>query len=354
MQTLLTKEKLTVVVFGLRFFCFLLIDFVCGLFLAGGVDGGEFSQFMIGEKIDVANVDVDCTIDQTTLYLNSDKINSTTIKPQFWNNINPKNIRLQTNNSDNNSLRTWVSGFGNWTSIGSETNSDNVSAFYSSGFAVGMDKLMNRCFLLGVTFGWDKTTIKPPSSRSENFSAGHGHAYFRTTFRRLYVDVESGIGLSDGTQLNSSGSKSTALQWNFQVETGTWWDEGLMKIEPFMLLQHATLFREDLSDRNKSTAIAGVRCSWKSTGLFSVSTPRIYGGFIRELGNSDVAATSLFSDSPTIFVIQNRKITKTRIFGGCGTTASMGTTLDIYFRYTAEAASRYTSHTLLVGMNWIF
>ncbi|MDR1478941.1 MAG: autotransporter outer membrane beta-barrel domain-containing protein [Planctomycetaceae bacterium] len=295
------------------------ICFVWGLFIVGVVYGEEFS-------------------------------------PQFSDNSNSQfNRILKTNNSDSNNLRTWVSGFGNWTGMGNETNSDDLSTFYSSGFAVGMDKLMGQNFLFGVTFGWDRTTVKPLRSRSEDLSAGHGHIYLRTTLRRFYVDIESGVGLSDCAQLSSSGlSKGSAFQWNCQIEAGTWWDEGLMKVEPFVLLQNAMLLRSGLPDRDKSAAIAGVRCSWKSTGLFSVSTPRIYGGLIRELGNSDVVATSLFADSPTIFTIPNQKITKTRFFGGCGATASMGSTLDIYFRYTTEAASRYTSHTVLVGMNWIF
>jgi uncharacterized protein with beta-barrel porin domain len=309
-------------------------------------------------------------LDQKLFYRCSDKTNIVTKIPHIFNEIDTRLASTVTNYQSSNrkvtdrlfggrefgdkSLRTWVSVFGNWTSVGGGVNSDDVLTFYSSGFAVGVDRLFDRRFLFGLTFGWDKTIIKYPRLGKENISNGHGHLYFRTIFRRIYFDVECGIGLGDGSQFNHNGlPQHTKLQWNFQIETGTWWEEGLTKIEPFLLLQHA-LLREKSLHCDKSAAIAGVRCSWQSEGLFAVSTPRIYGGLICDFGDSGVAATSLFSDSPAIFITQNRQITRTRFFGGCGTTASMGSTLEVYFRYTAEAASNYTSHTLLIGMNWIF
>ncbi|MDR1483695.1 MAG: autotransporter outer membrane beta-barrel domain-containing protein [Planctomycetaceae bacterium] len=346
------------------------------IFIAGTVVGGEFSLQLLDCPV-YDNAIFDRTTDQPdqhVFYRGSDKINIVTIIPDFFSNINSRFAKttatpqyrtsnnrnaverfLRFSDSDDKSLRTWISGFGSWSGVSGGVNSGDRLAFYSSGFAVGMDRLLDRRFLFGVTFGWDKTTIDMPKLPKENFSAGHGHLYFRTIFRRLYIDVESGIGLGDGAQGGQSGlSKSTVMQWNFQFETGTWWDEGLMKIEPFVSLQHASLMLENSSNRQKTAAIAGVRSSWQSVGLFSVSTPRIYGGLICELGDSDVAASSLFADSPTIFVAQNQKIARTRFFAGCGTTASMGSAMEIYFRYTAEAASHYSSHTLLIGMNWIF
>ncbi|MDR2642698.1 MAG: autotransporter outer membrane beta-barrel domain-containing protein [Planctomycetaceae bacterium] len=355
------------------FFCFLRCFFILNIFLASLVLGGEFSLQLLDCPTN-SNKVFEREIDQILFYRGSDKKNIVTIIPQFGSNINShiaetiiaaqnrtSNYRniiervLRFNKLDDKSLRTWVSGFGNWTGVDGGVNSGNEFTFYSAGFAVGMDRLWARRFLLGMTFSWDKTTIDLPRLTKESFSAGHGHVYLRTIFKRLYVDIESGVGFSDGIQGNQNGlPQSTALQWNFQFETGTWWDEGLMKIEPLILLRHASLIQENLPDRAKTTAIAGVRCSWQSAGLFSVSTPRIYGGLIRELGDSDVVSSSVFADSPTIFVAQNQKIAQTRFFAGCGTTASMGSTMDIYFRYTAEAASHYSSHTLLIGMNWIF
>ncbi|MDR0390264.1 MAG: autotransporter outer membrane beta-barrel domain-containing protein [Planctomycetaceae bacterium] len=342
-------------------------------FIASSAVGDEFSLRLFDCQID--NIDDKVYFDQSEFYRCSDKINNVTIIPQFWHNINSKStntdsdfiLRQQTSNnnnenkhflqlggSDEKSLQTWISGFGSWTGGGNDVSNDEYK-FYSSGFAVGIDRLVGRSFLVGMTLGWDKTTIDLPNLSKETFTAGHGHLYFRTTFRRLYVDVESGVGFRDGKKNSQIGlPQNTTLQWNFQIETGTWWDEGLLKIEPFAQLQHASLFLADLRDPKKTTAIAGVRCSWQSLGLFYVSTPRIYGGIIHELGDSNVAVSGLFTDSSTIFVAQNRKIAGTRLFAGCGITSSKGSTMNVYFRYTAEAATHYASHSLLIGMKWIF
>ncbi|MDR0391137.1 MAG: autotransporter outer membrane beta-barrel domain-containing protein [Planctomycetaceae bacterium] len=340
-------------------------------FIVGSAAGGEFSLRLFDSQVDDK-----VYFEQSEFYRCSDKINNVTIIPQFFQNINSKFIdidsdfvlRNQTSNnnneikrflqlggSDEKKLRTWISGFGNWTGGGNDLNSNDEYTFYSSGIAVGVDRLLDRRFLVGMTFGWDKTTIDLPNLSKETFSAGHGHLYFRTTFRRLYVDIEGGIGFRDGKKNSKIGlPQNTTLQWNFQIETGTWWDEGLLKIEPFVQLQHASLLLADLRDPKKTAAVAGVRCSWQSSGLFYLSTPRIYGGMIHELGDSNVAVSGLFTDSSTIFVAQNRKIAETRLFAGCGITSSMGSAMDVYFRYTAEAGQHYASHTLLIGMNWIF
>jgi outer membrane autotransporter protein len=348
---------------------FLWIIFVLNLFIADAIFGDEFSLrlFDCSEYYSDSNL----IMEQSTFYRCSDKSNIVTIIPQQESGINSRLVggatMLSSNNrnignrlfgvydSDDKSLRTWISNFGNWSELDNGgNNSDSVLTFYSWGFAAGIDRLIERKFLVGITFGWDRTVINSPQSRNINFSAGHGHVYFRTIFQRLYVDVEGGIGLGNNALLvRNAAAQDSALQWNFQVESGMWSYEGLMKIEPFVSLQHAAL-KYNSQYRTRSATIAGVRCSWQSAGLFAVSTPRFYGGIIREFGNSNIAATSLFADSPTIFVAQNQKITKTRFFGGCGTTASMGSTLEIYFRYTAEAAANYASHTVIVGMNWIF
>ncbi|MDR2762129.1 MAG: autotransporter outer membrane beta-barrel domain-containing protein [Planctomycetaceae bacterium] len=348
---------------------FLRIIFILNLFIADAIFGDEFSlQLLDGSEY--YYTDANRITDQSTFYRCSDKTNIVTINPQSAGDISSRlngvTTILSSNNrnignrlfgvydSDDKSLRTWISNFGNWTELDNVGNSGKTFTFCSYGFAVGIDRLIDRKFLVGITFGSDRTTVSLPQSRDVSFIAGHGHVYFRTIFQRLYIDVESGIGLGSNTQtIQNALSKGSSAQWNFQVEAGTWSYEGLMKVEPFASLQHASLLNES-HGKTRSAAIAGVRCSWQSAGLFSVSTPRFYGGIIREFGNSNVAATSLFTDSPTIFVTQNQKIAKTRFFGGCGTTASMGSTLEIYFRYTAEAASHYASHTLLIGMNWIF
>ncbi|MDR2345211.1 MAG: autotransporter outer membrane beta-barrel domain-containing protein [Planctomycetaceae bacterium] len=380
MSTSLNKKKSIYTIIFVWFYYFLyLLQIVVVFYITDSVTdsaaGDDFSfQLFENTNNNYYTANIDQKVDQSEFDHCTNETNIVTIIPQHLRNINScvvENVTIlasnnysnrkfsvrrffDNRNSDNKYLRTWITGFGNWTGISDDANSDDVLAFYSSGFAVGMDRLFGQQLLAGITFGWDTTTISLPHSRNEKFSAGHGHVYFRKIFRRLYIDIEGGIGLGDGKQIELSNlSNGTTVQWNFQCESGTWWEEGLMKIEPFVLLQHAALCGK-LRDWEKSTAFAGVRCSWQSEGLFAVSTPRIYAGLIREFGNSNAATTSLFADSPTVFVMPNRNITKTRFFGGCGTTATMGTTLEFYFRYNAEAAANYSSHTLLIGMNWIF
>jgi uncharacterized protein with beta-barrel porin domain len=103
---------------------------------------------------------------------------------------------------------------------------------------------------------------------------------------------------------------------------------------------------------SKTTLIAGVRYSWKTTGAYSVTSPRLYGGIFQELGDRTLLNVASFTDSPIVFSIPGYEINETRFFFGGGFTSSMGSSLDVYFRYTAEVASKYTSHTLLFGMNW--
>ncbi|MDR1923775.1 MAG: autotransporter outer membrane beta-barrel domain-containing protein [Planctomycetaceae bacterium] len=259
---------------------------------------------------------------------------------------------------DEKSLRVWVSSFFNWTGLKSADSNNIIPVgtyrFDSYGFAVGVDRTWDRSFLTGVMVGWNRTRADPPRGASENLSATYALLYFRKTFQRIYADIEGGIGYGDGTEKNQlTQSANNSFQWNLRYEMGTWWDEGLMKVEPFGVLQYASL-DESKRKREQGTAIAGLRFSWKSTGLFAVSTPRFYGGFIRELCDTDVTGIGVFTDSPMLFIVDGRNMPKGRFFGGCGVTATMGSSLEIYFRYTAEAASKYNSHSLLVGMNWIF
>jgi uncharacterized protein with beta-barrel porin domain len=184
-------------------------------------------------------------------------------------------------------------------------------------------------------------------SWESDLSSVHTSTYFRIALRNnFFLDVEGGLGYNE-----QSFPPRTAIQWNFNSEAGTWWTQGLGKVEPYLGLRHVALELDPKTD-SKTTFLLGVRYSWQTTGIYSVTSPRLYGGMIQELGDRTLLNVASFTDAPTVFSIPGYEIAETRFFFGGGFTSSMGSSLDIYFRYTAETASNYSSHTLLLGMNW--
>jgi uncharacterized protein with beta-barrel porin domain len=100
--------------------------------------------------------------------------------------------------------------------------------------------------------------------------------------------------------------------------------------------------------------IVGVRYSWRTATDLTTTVPRLYGGVIQELGKTSLFHVSPFADTPTVFPVSDAKVSASRAFLGGGFTTSMGTSLDIFLRYTAEMSSRDTSHTALLGFNCNF
>lgn len=245
-------------------------------------------------------------------------------------------------------FRTWIRGFGNWSHL-SDSDGFTDLEYYSYGVSVGLDKQIGRQLLFGISLGGNQCpsqgTNKSVQWKSD-LSSVHTSAYFRTTIRNIFFDFEGGLGHN-----KQSSPSQTAIQWNVNAETGTWWTQGLGKIEPYFGLRHVAL-ELNPKDDSKTTFILGVRYSWKTTGIYSVTLPRLYGGIFQELGNRNLLNIASFTDAPTVFSIPGYEITKTRFFFGGGFTSSMGSSLDVYLRYTAEVASNYSSHTLLLGMNW--
>lgn len=272
---------------------------------------------------------------------------SSTLVPGFlWERYNLPSAKISPS-LKRGRLRFWTHGFGNWSQIsGSRYASDlNVQ---SSGLSIGVEQQFGRSVLVGASLGGNWSKLKPKRSDKEDLDATYGSMYFRTTLQRLYFDVEAGWGSNDVSWLSKS-----ATQWNVNAEAGTWWEHGLGKVEPYLSLRHVAM-DDDRSDESKTTLLLGLRYSWMTKGAFAMTSPRFYAGVIQELGDRNLINTALFSDAPTVFSLSGYKADETRLFCGGGFTSSMGSSLDLYLRYTAEVASDDSSHTLMLGMNWNF
>jgi len=243
--------------------------------------------------------------------------------------------------------RIWLRTFGNWTQ-GNTTFSEEFT-FASYGLTLGVDRKIGKHWLAGLALGENETSVKfAQSSYNDDISAFHGSLFARRTFDQFFFDVEGNFGYND----HSSPFLQDATQWGLSGEAGTWWSHGLGKTEPYVRLSHVC-WNGDGSD-TKETLIAGVRYSWQTATDLTTTIPRFYGGVIQELGNRSLFSVSSFGNTPTAFPVGNLEVPETRLFLGGGFTTSMGTVLDISFRYTAEMSSRDTSHTALLGVNCHF
>lgn len=248
-------------------------------------------------------------------------------------------------------LRTWIRGFGSWSTVEkSDLRSSDLKA-QSHGISFGLDKQFSRRFLFGGAVGANRSSLKQKRRQNnfgnESVESIYGSVYFRSTFDRLFFDLESGLGVNDV----SYSSKSSLLQWHFRGETGTWWEHGLGNVEPYCGIQYFGL-DDPNGVENKTTLTVGLRYSWETIGVYAVTTPRCYVGVLHELGSRKLFSVSQFVDSPTVYQVPGYEIAETRIFCGGGFTSALGSSLDLYLRYTAEIASNYTLHTILLGMNW--
>ncbi|MDR0869313.1 MAG: autotransporter outer membrane beta-barrel domain-containing protein [Planctomycetaceae bacterium] len=253
-------------------------------------------------------------------------------------------------------FRIWVRPFGNWSRIGSSNNGAADLTYYSYGAAAGIDRQVGQHFLHGFSFGGSESKADTvPFGRQfvkPDFSNVFGSVYCRFTHWNCYADLETGLG-SNEQSLGNNTANHTAMQWNVNGEIGVWKKHGLGKIEPYLGLRYVSLDTEP-SAESKTTLLAGLRYSWKKASDYSVMSPRCYAGVIQELGGRNLMNAGVYVDSPAVFAVPGYKAAQTRLFFGGGLTASMGNSLDVYFRYTAEAASDQMSHSILTGMNWNF
>ena len=222
----------------------------------------------------------------------------------------------------------------------------------SYGLTLGIDQQINKNWLFGLALGENKTSVKfAQTSDKDTINAFHTNVFARRTFDQFFLDVEGNFGYND------HAFQHNATQWSVSGEAGTWWCHGLGRVEPYVRLSHVCWSgASNLYDRNdtKETLMAGVRYSWRTATDLTTTVPRFYGGVLQELGNKSLFQVSSFGNTPTVFPIHNLEVSSTRLFLGGGFTTSMGTSLDIFLRYTAELSSRDTSHTALLGVNCCF
>ena len=248
---------------------------------------------------------------------------------------------------DSKQYRVWLRTFGNWTQ-GDAAAADQLK-LASYGLTLGVDRQIGNTWLAGLALGTNDTSVKFTHSPSnDNISAFHANLFARKTFDRLFLDVESNFGYNG----HSSPFQKDATQWGLSGEAGTWWSHGLGRVEPYVRLSHV-YWNSNNSD-TKETLIAGVRYSWRTATDLTTTVPRFYGGVVQELGNRSLFSVSSFGNTPTVFPVRDLEVSGTRLFLGGGFTTSMGRSLDILFRYTAEMSSRDTSHTALLGINCNF
>jgi outer membrane autotransporter protein len=241
--------------------------------------------------------------------------------------------------------RVWLRPFGNWTQ-GETTSADDLQ-FVSYGLTLGLDRQIGNNWLCGLALGENNTSIKfAHSLYKDDINAFHADLFARRTFDRFFLDVESNFGY------NEHAVQKNAAQWGLSGEWGTWWSHGLGKVEPYIRLSH--VYWNGSGSDTKETLIAGVRYSWRTATDLTTTIPRFYGGVLQELGGKSLFQVSSFGNTPTVFPVRNVEVPGTRLFLGGGFTTSMGTSLDIFLRYTAEMSSRDTSHTALLGVNCNF
>ena len=241
--------------------------------------------------------------------------------------------------------RVWLRTFGNWTH--GEATSAGELQFSSYGLTLGIDRQLGKTWLFGLALGENKTTAEIAySPYKDNINAFHLDLFTRRTFDHFFLDIEGNFGYNDHSL------QKNATQWGINGEVGTWWSHGLGRVEPYIRFSHVC-WNGDGND-TKETLMTGLRYSWRTATDLTTTVPRFYGGVIQELGNKSLFPVAAFGNTPTVFPIRNWEVSGTRFFLGGGFTTSMGTSLDIFLRYTAEMSSRNTSHTALLGVQCNF
>ncbi|MGL4595428.1 MAG: autotransporter outer membrane beta-barrel domain-containing protein [Thermoguttaceae bacterium] len=245
--------------------------------------------------------------------------------------------------------RTWIRGFGNWTNLHGDVAGLKLNASAYGG-TIGFDRILRNDILIGCSLGSSVTDLSRNFQRN-SLTLEHigGTIYGRWTLRRLFFDVEGG-----GAQMKFDDNKS--MQWSIKAETGTWWEQGLGRVEPHLGIRHVSAENiAAMSKRNESTALqVGVRYSWQTKNIYGTTSPRIYGGIIQELGERSLIDVANFSATPAVYAIPGFQNARTRAYLGGGITAMRGKSLSLYIRYTAETNGANSSHTILGGMNWHF
>ncbi|MDR0521181.1 MAG: autotransporter outer membrane beta-barrel domain-containing protein [Planctomycetaceae bacterium] len=253
----------------------------------------------------------------------------------------------QTQQTPQNQYRLWLKTFSHWSE--GEILQNHPCTFSSYGAAAGIDRQCGKNWLFGLAAGENETTVKTDVSRYQTGIAGwNGMVYVRKTGSYCYVDVEGHYA-----QSRYKNTHTHAYQWGIAGETGIWRDHGLGKIEPFLRLSHIGCGSQT-EEETQNMLLAGIRYSWQTTSTFSSTVPRVYAGLLQEIGSSPLFQVASFGNTPAVFMLRGGQPPPSRLFLGGGFTTSMGTSLDVLLRYTAEISPHLTSHTVLLGVNCNF
>jgi hypothetical protein len=251
--------------------------------------------------------------------------------------------------------RTWVRTFANQTETGNSDVFNNPKS-QTFGLSLGFEQQWGRQFLSGISAGKSWFTLKSQNrqpNNKENIGGYFASVYFRKFFQRCYFDAETGLGSSENAALIQYADNDDSLFWFVNGEFGFRSDYGLANLEPYLSARYVKL-DNDYNDEGKTSFLAGVRYSWKTKGLYAAISPRLFAGVLYESGNRELVHNAFFSEIPVVNYLPGIKIPDARAFFGGGWTSSYGNALDLYFRYTAELASSYSGHTVLLGMRWNF
>ena len=268
--------------------------------------------------------------------------------------------------------RIWYRGFGNFMAQGVQNNQEGIDA-WSAGLSLGYERRWDRYLTVGAGIGGNWSSVDQSEIHDKtNISAMFTAIYGRMEFRRTFLMLEAGYGYNDFSRrredaLGTWNGDRSANQWHARAECGFWWESGFSNFEPFAALQFVTLDEPGYAEKNghstryhdawsdsKTTLLTGLRYSWQHAGPLAHIAPTMYGGLAHELASTDLFSIGTYGDAPTVYRVPGATPRTDRFFVGGGLSCSMRRRLDLYFRYTAEVASGYSSHTLLGGMNWNF
>ncbi len=280
-------------------------------------------------------------------------------------------------NLDGANHRLWYRAFGHMLSQGGNDSAGAAGrsgAFDadSYGFSIGLEQRLNRLFMVGGGVGGNWTNTDKTASGRSDVAALFISGYGRFDCRQAYVSLEAGYGWNDHTSTRQGEggnwrAERSATQFHLRGECGVWWESGFSRFEPYLALCYVALDEPAYGETgpsgeeeppygarsdSKTTFLSGLRYSWRQAGPLARVEPIMYGGWVHEFEANDLFSVGTFADAPTVYRVPGFQPRQDRFFIGGGIGSSMRKRLDLYFRYTAEIANGYSTHTLLGGMNW--
>ena len=222
------------------------------------------------------------------------------------------------------------------------------------GFSLGLEQQAGHSWLYGLSVGTTQSRQSSTDSRWDGgtYSSTNLSLYNRFNIQRFYLDLEGGFAQNEQKKPDVDSS-----QWHLYAETGTWWEQGLAQLKPYLALRYVGWNPDDNQDWDKlsqTTLLAGMQYRWTSKGHFAENHPRLFAGILHEMGDRQLVTVGGFSDSPSVFALPTPSVSDTRFFVGAGNHADFGESLSLSMRYTAELAPNHSAHMLMLSMFWYF